>query len=182
MRTNIATGTFILGTVYSHDNMLVIGNPEKGMAFNLKHPEGLHHVYGETNEYGELISIKVDFKDDSNATTNAIFLTKDNVLFGIDLNELTPDQAKQRLENQKAKCKRLVGLIKMDGISLFGDNLTYEVDSLCKELRLKRHELFDLLVSIFEETEIGAELKWKIEYLMSYLSDNGGFQGGLRND
>lgn len=69
----------------------------------------------------------------------------------------------------------------MDGISLFGNNLTNEVNSLCKELRLKRHELFDLLVSIFEEPEIEAELKWKVEYLMSHLSDNGGFEGGLSN-
>lgn len=182
MRTNIATGTFILGTVYSHDNMLVIGNPEKGMAFNLKHPEGLHHVYGETNEYGELVSIKVDFKDDSNATTNAISLTKDNVLVGIDLNELSSDQVKERLVSQIAKCKRLIDLIKMDGISLFGNNLTNEVNSLCKELRLKRHELFDLLVIIFEEPEIEAELKWKVEFLMSHLSVNGGFEGGLCND
>lgn len=182
MKTNIATGTFILGTVYSHDNMLVIGDPEKGMAFNWKNPEGLHHVYGETNEYGELVAIKIDFKNDSDAETDPVCLSKDNVLYGTNLNELTPDQVKQREASQMAKCKRLIDLIKMDGISLFGDNLTYVVDSLCKELRLKRHELFNLLVSIFEETEINAELKIKVDHLMSHLTVNGGFEGGLCND
>lgn len=181
MKTNIATGTFILGTVYSHDNMLIIGDQKKGMAFNLKCPEGLHHVYGETNEYGELVAIQINFKNGSVQETDLISLTKENVLYGNYLNELTPDQVKERLANQMAKCKSLINLIKVDDIR-YGDNLTHEVDSLCKELRLKRHELFDLLVSIFEEAEDQAELKWKVEYLMSHLSVNGGFQGGLGND
>lgn len=38
--------------------MLEIGDPNKGMAFNMMHPEELHHIYGETNECGELITIK----------------------------------------------------------------------------------------------------------------------------
>lgn len=53
----------IVGVVYSHDNLLVIGDEDKVYSCKFIQPEGMHYVIAETNETGRVLRYVIELNN-----------------------------------------------------------------------------------------------------------------------